>query len=348
MKLRSRLYRRSVHTVAAIAVAACALAGCSTSSDRSSDNGAPHGEANIQLSFLKNYEFAGFYQAIDKGYFSDEGFGDIELTAGGSSAASAEAQVSTGKALLGVSTPLNVAPAIVQGAEVKIIATDYQRNPFNIVSAIDNPIDSPQDLIGKTIALGDFNTLVWNAFLKANDIDASSVNTVPYTDPSQLASGQVDGYLSYTTGFHDTIGTNDLPVQEILLADHGLPVLAEVIITSQDSIDNGRERLVSALTAIVRGWKSALDDPEGSVDAVLTNYGKDQNFDREAQTTGFERQRALIQSAETDANGLLTISPETIQQTITSLRFAGIDISAEQLFETSLIDQVYAENPDLR
>lgn len=346
MPVRTLRPSPALRASAVIAALALALAGCSSGGGAAA-GGAPYGDADIQLSFLKNYEFAGFYKAIDEGYFADEGFGEITLTAGGSSAASAEAQVSTGASFLGVATPLNTAPAILEGAELKIIASDYQRNPFNIVSAVADPIASPDDLVGKTIALGDFNTLVWRAFLAANGIPEGDVDTVPYTDPSQLASGQVDGYLGYTTGFRETIGTNDLPVQEILLADHGLPILAEVIIASQESIDEERDRVQAALTALVRGWKSALDDPEGSVDAVIENYGKDQNFDRDAQFLGFTRQAGLMQTEDTERNGLLTISPELIDQTVETLGFAGIDIEADELFDTSIIDDVYAENPDL-
>lgn len=347
MRTRRASGPRGLRRLAPLAIAALMLTSCA-SGDAADAGAEGFGDAEIQLSFLKNYEFAGFYEAIDEGYFDEEGFEEITLTAGGSAAASAEAQVSTGAALLGVSTPLNTAPAILQGAELKIIASDYQRNPFNIVSAVDAPIDSPADLPGKTIALGDFNTLVWKAFLAANDIDASSVNTVPYTDPSQLASGQVDGYLGYTTGFRDVIGTNEMAVQEILLAENGLPILAEVIVASQEAIDNDREAVVAALTAVVRGWYSALEDPEGSVDAVINDYGRDQNFNPEAQMIGFTRQADLMQSADTEANGLLTVSPERVAETIATLALAGIEIDAEQLFDTSLIEEVYAENPEIK
>ncbi|WP_407820047.1 hypothetical protein [Staphylococcus aureus] len=52
-------------------------------------------------------------------------------------------------------------------------------------------------------------------------------------------------------------------------------------------------------------------------------------------------------SADTKANGLFTMTPQLIEQNIAALSKAGLEITAEQLFDMSILEEVYAENPEL-
>jgi ABC-type nitrate/sulfonate/bicarbonate transport system substrate-binding protein len=337
----------AVGIASALALSACS--GSSSGTETTSAADADYGTIDIQLSYLKNTEFAGNFIADDKGYYADAGFPEVTLTAGGSVATSAEAQVATGASLIGISSPMITAPAVLKGAEIKIIAADYQKNPFDIVSLEAAPLESPADLKGKTIAVSDFNINVWNAFLGANDLAEGDVTTVPWSDgPGQLASGQIDGYLGYTTGFTGAVGTDKQPAVEFLLADEGLPMVSEVVLASQDTIDNNRDELKAVLKATILGWKDAIADPEAATTLTVDVYGKDQDFDYDSQFAAITKQETLMVTSDTDANGLLTITPELVDQSITALNLAGIDITADQLFDTSVIDEVYEENPDLK
>lgn len=352
---RTSRSRRFAGLVAAVAAAGLLLTACSSSeaTDGSTDSaagGSGDGFApvSVQLSWLKNTQFAGEYVAVEDGLYTDAGFQEVTLTAGGSSATSAEAAVAGGQALVGLSSPLITAPAIQAGAEVKIIGATYQVNPFALVSAASAPIEGPDDLVGKTIAVSDSNTLVWNAFLAANEIDAADVTTVPLSDTSMLTTGQVDGYIGYSTSGATTLVQAGFDAVEFLLADEGLPIVGEVLVASQQAIDEQPDELKAFLLATVQGWQGALDDPERAVSLTVDKYGKDQQYDRDAMTLAFDRQAELIQTDDTEANGLLTITDELQQGTVDSLAYAGIDISVDDLFDLSLLDEVISENPDLK
>lgn len=344
--------RRFAGLAAAAAVAGLLLSACSGSGDdAAAGSGGGAGDAfdavSVQLSWLKNQQFAGEYLAVEDGLYTDAGFPEVTLTAGGSAATSAEAAVATGQAFVGLSSPLITAPAIQGGAELKIVGATYQRNPFALVSAADAPITGPDDLPGATIAVSDSNTLVWNAFLAANDIDPGDVTTVPLSDTSMLTTGQVDGFIGYTTTGAAALEAAGFPATEFLLADEGLPMVGEVLVTSQEAIDEQPEQVKAFLLATARGWRAALDDPARAVDLTVHTYGKDQQYDADAIALSFDRQATLIESEDTAAHGLLTVSDELQAGTVASLAFAGIDIAPEDLFDLSLLDEVYAENPDL-
>lgn len=347
----ARPRRRIAGLAAAVAAAGLLLSACSSDDTAGSGGSTEAAEdfqaVSVQLSWLKNQQFAGEYLAVEDGLYTDAGFPEVTLTAGGSSATSAEAAVASGQAFVGLSSPLITAPAIQSGAELKIVGATYQLNPFALVSAASAPIEGPADLVGKTIAVSDSNTLVWNAFLAANDLDEADVTTVPLSDTSMLTTGQVDGFIGYTTTGAAALAEAGFDATEFLLADNGLPMVGEVLVTSQQAIDERPEEVKAFLLATAEGWRAALDDPERAVDLTVNTYGKDQQYDADAIALSFDRQATLIETDETATNGLLTISDELQEGTIASLGFAGVDIAADELFDLSLLDEVYAENPDL-
>jgi hypothetical protein len=65
------------------------------------------------------------------------------------------------------------------------------------------------------------------------------------------------------------------------------------------------------------------------------------------QTKESKAQNELILDSRTAVQGIITISPAQIAENVKTLTGAGSKISAS-LFDTSIIDEVFAENPDLK
>lgn len=347
MRFRSRSARLAA---ASIAVAATvALAACSSGAAEAGGDAESFGDLNIQFSWVKNAEFAGEYFADENGYFTDAGFDAVTFTAGPSAT---ESIVLSGTALVGISNPVSTAPVILEeDAPLKIIGTTYQKNPYTILSLADaGNIQTPDDLKGKKIGVqAGPNETLFDALLAVNDIDPADVTKVPVEyDPAPLVNGEVDGFFAFVTNESITVENLGNEVANLLLADNGLPFVAESFVVTQQSIDENREALKAFLYAEILGWKDAVADPEESARLAVEVYGKDLGLDAAKELAQAEAQNTLlIQTEETAKNGLLTISPQLQQQSIDSLAAAGYEITAEQLFDLSLLDEVYAEHPEL-
>ena len=331
---------------ASLAVAALALTGCAPAATEKAD----FGDLSIQLSWIKNSEFAGQFFAVENGYYTDAGFSSVNLVAG---PAATEAEVLSGNALVGIANPISTAPVILnESAPLKIIGTTYQKNPFTILSLKDGAnIETIQDLIGKRIGVqAGPNETLFDALLKANGIDASKVTKVPVQyDPAPLVNGEVDGFLAYVTNESFVVADQGYEVTNLLFADNGLPFVTESFVVTQDSIDNNREALKAFLKATILGWKDAIADPDGGADLAINNFGKDLGLNAKKEYYQSKTQNEiLVQTDETAANGLFTISEAMIAQNLATLKAAGYTITAEQLFDLTLLAEVYAENPDLK
>ena len=55
----------------------------------------------------------------------------------------------------------------------------------------------------------------------------------------------------------------------------------------------------------------------------------------------------LIVSADTMKNGLFTITPELRAENIKTLGVAGVNVTEDQLFDLSIIDEIYKDDPSL-
>jgi ABC-type nitrate/sulfonate/bicarbonate transport system substrate-binding protein len=351
-----RAFLRLGGAVGVAAGSAALLAACSSSgtSGSSSSSGAAtakagaYGTIALQLSWIKNIEFAGEYFATEKGYYKDAGFKAVTLLAGGGQTG-AEAALLAGQALVGLSSPSITAPSVNQGAALKIIASTYQKNPFCLLSLQEKtPIKTLADLKGKTIGVqsGGNETIV-KGFLAANNLtnDVKLVTTQYSIAP--LEAGKYDAHMSYTTNEPLEAKADGFTPVVLTLADNGLPFTAETYTVTQDSIDNKRDLLKAFLVAEIKGWTDAVKNPTQAAKYAVEKYGKDQNLAVAEQTEEMTAQNALMLTDDVNKNGLLTMTTDLIDESIKSLAAMGTKITADKLFDMSLIKEVYKENPDL-
>lgn len=328
------------------------LAACGSSSSGgssgSSGGAKSFGKLDYRLSWIKNVEFGGAYIADTKGYYKAAGFSAVNLIAGGPTATLAESDVTTGKAFVGISAPDITASAVVKGAPLIIIGAQYQKNPFAVMSLAKSPIKTPEDMYGKKIGVQAANESVWNAFVKARKLDASKITKVPVQfDPTPLTKGEVDGWFSFVTNEPNLLKVKGIETVTFELADYSYPLVSETYAVRKESLTKDRDKIKAMLTADIRGWKDGLANPQLPADLAANTYGKGLGLDAKEQGLESASQNKLILSDETKKNGLFTITPALIEENIKTLSFAGLSLKAEQLFDMSVIDELYKEKPDL-
>ncbi|WP_375388990.1 ABC transporter substrate-binding protein [uncultured Amnibacterium sp.] len=330
------------------------LAACSGTSGSTATGGAASGKASygtiaIQLSWIKNIEFAGEYFATENGHYTDAGFDEVTLLAGGGSTG-AEDAILSGKALVGLSSVSLTAPAILKGAPLKVIGTTFQKNPFCLMSLQEKtPIKTLADLKGKKIGVqSGGNQTIFEGFLKANGMTTSDVELVTTQyDIAPLEKGSYDAHMSYITNEPILAEADGFTPVVLGFADNGLPFVAETFTASDDAIKSKRDLLKAFLVAEIKGWTDAVKDPAKSAELAVTKFGKDLKLDKDEQTKEAEAQNTLILTEDVNKNGLFTMTQDLIDENIASLKAMGTEITADKLFDLSLLTEVYKENPDL-
>ncbi|MCE0764932.1 ABC transporter substrate-binding protein [Pseudonocardia kujensis] len=326
--------------MAAPVLASCGADGASTGT------GTAIGSMAYQLGWIKNFQYGGEYIADDSGFYAAEKL-TVDLVAGGPTAAT-DAAVQSGKVLLAQSGPDLTANAVAQGADLKIIGANYQRSPYAIIS-LGAPISSPADLAGKRIGVQSVNEVAWAAFLQLARIDPSSFTKVPVQfDMTPLTSGEVDGFWGFTNDNVVTLKLRGLNPTVMPLADYGYKIMTATYTARTQSLQRPDERdaIIRFLRASIKGWQAAVADPARVAELTVDKYGQGNGLDRAVQEASSAATNELMVTAETQANGLMTMSDQLITDTLATLSASGIHAD-RALFDQSVLADVFAGKPTL-
>ncbi len=341
--------RRSLAPSVAVLAAAALLSGCTSTGTTDEEGGASdsYGALEIQLSFVKNTQNAGEYMADSQEYYADAGFDPVTLIAGPTAV---EASVATGTADVAFSTVLGAATAITsEDMPIKIVGAIYAKNAFTVISLADDPIETPADLEGKTIGVtAGTAQLMVEALAEANGVDPASITFAPAEgNTALLTGGDVDGYFGLETNELIVLEQAGNDVVSLPLADNGLPISGSVFAVTDESITQDREKVKAFLRAEILGWKDAIADPEAGARLALDEYGADLGLTEEKELAQADAQIANIRTDQAKETGLFLLSDEQIEENLDALTIAGVDIAADDLFDMSLLEEIYEEDPDL-
>jgi ABC-type nitrate/sulfonate/bicarbonate transport system substrate-binding protein len=334
------------------------LAACSSSSKTNTTGGTTGGtagagslgEAKFQLSWVEDVEFAGEYIADTKGYYTQGGFSKLTLLAGGPSV-NQDDVVASGQALVCISSPDITAPKILKGADLITIGAQYQKNPFCIMSLASKPLPNPQSMKGHKIGVQSTNTAIWNSFLKANNISQSEVTTVPVQfDPSGLVNGEVDGWFSFITNEPIELGDEGHATVTFLLNDYHYPLVSQTFVTQSSSLQDASKKaqLKALLLAEIKGWRDSLKDPTEGAQLAVNTYGKSQGLKLNTEVEQSKAQNKLILDDRTKTEGIFTVTQQQMTDSVNTLYLGGTQIGTGKLFDLSLLNEIYSENPDLK
>ncbi|GAB2567248.1 ABC transporter substrate-binding protein [Microlunatus antarcticus] len=308
-----------------------------------------YGKLSLQLSWIKNIEFAGEFFADSKGYYKEAGFESVDLVTG--PVDSADALVVAGTIDVGLSAPDATARLIAeQGAPLKIIGATFQKNPFCILSLEEGkPIRTLADLAGKTIGIqAGTNQSIFEGLLKANNIDPATIKTtVVQYEPTPLTEKKIDGFMAYLTNEPFIVQSKGFTPVTLSFADNGLPLASETFVVTQETLESDRDKLKAFLTAEIKGWNDAVADPAAGAALAADTYGKGLGLDVKGQTEQLEAQLKLIVSDDTKANGLFTLTDDFQTKIVAAIGALGTQITAADLFDMSLLSEIYAADPSL-
>ena len=279
--------KRLIVTGAIAAVSALALAGCSTSgSDDSTDSAS--GEltpVTLQLQWFAQAQFAGYYAALDQGYYEDEGL-DVTILEGGADIVPQDV-LSGGDADYAISWVPKVLGSIEQGAEITDVAQIFERSATTQISMKDKNITTAADLEGKKVGSWGYGN-EWELFagMQKAGVDASKIDLVQQAfDMNGFLAGDIDAAQAMTYNEYAQVLESVNPATGELFTPDDLNVIdwnKEGTAMLQDAIwadsakladdDAYADQTVKFIKASIKGWIYAKDNPEEAA-AIVTAAG---------------------------------------------------------------------------
>ncbi|ATG46278.1 nitrate ABC transporter substrate-binding protein [Celeribacter ethanolicus] len=284
-------------------------------------------EVTLQLKWVTQAQFAGYYVALEKGFYEEADL-NVTIKPGGPDVAPVQVLLGGGADVMVDWMPSALA-ARENGAPVVNIAQPYKSSGMMLTCLKETGITGPEDFPGKTLGVwfygNEYPFLSWMGKLGIpTDGSEGGVTVLKQgfnVDPllqKQAACISTMTYNEYWQVIDAGISADDLITFKY--EDQGVATLEDGLYVLEDSLSDEafKEKMVRFVAASMEGWKYAEEHPEEAAEIVL-------EYDETGAQTMEHQVRMMSEVAKLTAgsNGALDVAD--YERTVESLLSGGSD-----------------------
>ena len=233
----------------------------------------------LQLRWLHQFQFAGYYMAQEKGYYRQAGL-DVEILEGGPHAPKPIDKLLAGEADFTISNS-GLVIAHMQGKPVVALAAIMQTSPIVWIVRADSGIYSPHDLAGKRVMLmppPESTELLVTLAREGIDLNRLEVQPTSF-NPQDLIDRKTDAYDGYSTNEPFWLKQQGVDYRLIIPREYGVNYYNDVLATRQAVLDKRPQDVRAFVQASLAGWQYALDHIEESVQLIHRRYAPNKSLE---------------------------------------------------------------------
>ncbi|TKA97040.1 ABC transporter substrate-binding protein [Cereibacter changlensis] len=281
----------------------------------------------LQLKWVTQAQFAGYYVAQDQGFYEEEGL-EVTIKPGGPDVAPVQVLLGGGADVMVDWLPSALA-AREQGAAIVNIAQPFKSSGMMLTCLKESGVASPEDFKGKTLGVwfggNEYPFLNWMSKLGlATDGSEGGVTVLKQgfnVDPllqKQAACVSTMTYNEYWQVIDAGLTPEDLVVFKY--EDQGVATLEDGLYVMEEKLSDPafEEKMVKFVRASMKGWKWAEENPDEAAMIVL------ENDDTGAQTEEHQK-RMMGEIAKLTAGSNGTLDEADYQRTVDALLGGGSD-----------------------
>ena len=290
-------------------------------------------KVTIQLKWVTQAQFAGYYVAQEKGYYKAEGL-DVTIKPGGPDIATPQVIAGGGADVIVDWMPSALASR-EKGVALVNIAQIFNRSGMMLTCRKDSGIRSPSDFRGKTLGVwfygNEYPFLSWMSQLGIPTKGGSNGVTVLKqgfnVDPifqKQAHCVSTMTYNEYWQVVDGGLSPSELVVYKY--EDQGVATLEDGLYVLEKNLSNSAfvNKMARFLRASIKGWEFAANNPDTAADIVL------ENDDTGAQTEKHQRRmmreiNKLIVGFYSKGQGVGYLKPSDYERTVNVLLASDSD-----------------------
>lgn len=293
----------------ALAFSASLMAGLAQAADK----------VTLQLKWVAQSQFAGYYVAKDKGFYKDAGL-DVEIKAGGPDIAP-EQVIAGGGADVIVDWMGGALAAREKGVGLVNIAQPYKKAGMQLVCPANGPVKTEADFKGHTLGVWFFGNeypfFAWmNKLGLKTEGGADGVTVLKQSfDVQPLIQKQADCISVMTYNEYWQLMDAGYKPEDLVVFNYsamGNDLLEDGLYAMEDKLkDPGfKDRMVRFVKASMQGWKYALENPDEAAGIVMDNGGQDENHQKRmmgevAKLIGEPDAKLIVEAYDRTAKALL-------------------------------------------
>jgi PAS domain S-box-containing protein len=233
----------------------------------------------LQLRWKHQFQFAGYYAALHKGYYEEAGL-VVDIVPGGLGSKPVVQEVLSGRAQYGV-TNSEIILHRAQGKPLVMLAAVFQHSPLVFVTRRSTGIQSLHDLIGKRVRMTTGpRDVELQATLASGGIGLDKLQITEginskddYIDPAN------DALSAYVTNQPYYLIQEGIAYNLIKPADHGVDFYGDCLFTSEQQVEQYPGQVAAFRAASLKGWHYAMEHPEEIIRLIQTKYRPEKSPD---------------------------------------------------------------------
>lgn len=284
-------------------------------------------EVKLQLKWVTQAQFAGYYVAKDKGFYKEEGL-DVDIMPGGPDISPTQVMAGGGADVTVDWMPSALA-AREKGLELVNIAQPFKSSGMMLTCLKETGIKGPEDFKGKTLGVwfggNEYPFLSWMATLKIpTDGSAGGITVLKQgfnVDPLLQKQAACISTMTYNE-YWQVIDAGLKPDELVTFKyeDEGVATLEDGLYVMQDKLKDPafKEKMVKFVRASMKGWKYAEAHPDEAAGIVLEN-------DESGAQTETHQKRMMGEIAKLTAGSNGALDPADYERTVKILLGGGSD-----------------------
>lgn len=238
-------------------------------------------EVTLQLKWVTQAQFAGYYVAKDKGFYEEEGL-DVTIKSGGPDIAPEQVIAGGGADVITTWMAAGLA-ARERGVPLVNIAQPFKTGGLQLTCLKETGVESPDDFAGRTLGVWFFGNeypfYAWMAQLGL-DTDGADDNGVTVlkqafnVDP--LLQGQADCISTMTYNEYGQVldaGYTEDDLVNFNYLEQGIGMLEDGLYVLEENLEDPAfaDKMVRFVRASMKGWKYAEANPEEAAQIIVDN-----------------------------------------------------------------------------
>ncbi|WP_207806969.1 diguanylate cyclase domain-containing protein [Parazoarcus communis] len=225
----------------------------------------------LQLKWTHAFQFAGYYAAVEKGFYREVGL-EVELREAVPGLDPVE-EVLSGRAAYGVGNS-SLLLARSAGKPVVALAVVFQHSPVVIMAREYEATQGVHNLIGKRLMVEPQSDELL-AYLDQAGVPLDRVEQLPHSfNPQDLIEGKVDAITAYVTNEPFFLEQAGVPFHLYTPRSVGIDFYGDNLFTTEQVLKQGPERVRAMREASLRGWRYAMAHPEEVIDLIMAKYSQ--------------------------------------------------------------------------
>jgi NitT/TauT family transport system substrate-binding protein len=284
-------------------------------------------KVTLQLKWVTQAQFAGYYVADEMGFYEEEGL-DVEIKPGGPDIAPAQVIAGGGADVIVDWMPSALASR-EKGLPLVNIAQPFKRSGMMLTCLKETGVETPEDLRGRTLGVWFFGNeypfLSWMSHLgiptDGSDDGVTVLKQGFNVDP--LLQRQADCISTMTYNEYWQVIDAGIAPEELVTfkyEDQGVATLEDGLYVMEEDLKDPAfvDRMVRFVRASMKGWRWAEENPDEAAEIVLEN-------DATGAQTEEHQKRMMGEIAKLTEGSSGELDPEAYERTVQTLLEGGSD-----------------------